>query len=139
MDICRIGGCKMSEDELKAKESSVEQLVPQEYLNTVKKTGDKYHSLYEEYAILLEKVEDILQQFKMLRKTGVPILWESVKTEDYNCAKSQVDAMLHYMYSLMKEAELAGVTIKKIQDTLGDIKISEDKTLIMTEEDLKEK
>ena len=83
----------MSEDELKAKESSVEQLVPQEYLNTVKKTGDKYHSLYEEYAILLEKVEDILQQFKMLRKTGVPILWESVKTEDYNCAKSQVDAM----------------------------------------------
>lgn len=129
----------MSEDELKAKESSVEQLVLQEYLNTVKKTGDKYHSLYEEYAILLEKVEDILQQFKMLRKTGVPILWESVKTEDYNCAKSQVDAMLHYMYSLMKEAELAGVTIKKIQNTLGDIKISEDKTLIMTEEDLKEK
>lgn len=129
----------MLEDELKAKESSVEQLVQQEYLNTVKKTGDKYHSLYEGYAILLEKVEDILQQFKMLRKTGVPILWESVKTEDYDCAKIQVDAMLHNVYSLMKEAELAGVTIKKIQNTLGDIKLSEDEALVMTEEDLKRK
>lgn len=128
----------MLEDELKAKESSVEQLVQQEYLNTVKKTGDKYHSLYEGYAILLEKVEDILQQFKMLRKTGVPILWESVKTVDYDCSEIQVDTMLHNVNSLMKEAELAGVTIKKIQNTLGDIKISEDKTLIMTE-DLKEK
>lgn len=129
----------MLEDELKAKESSVEQLVQQEYLNTVKKTGDKYHSLYEGYAILLEKVEDILQQFKMLRKTGVPILWESVKTEDYDCAKIQVDAMLHNVYSLMKEAELAGVAIKKIQNTLGDIKLSEDEVLLMTEEDLKRK
>lgn len=129
----------MLEDELKAKESSVEQQLQQEYLNTVKKTGDKYHSLYEGYAILLEKVEDILQQFKMLRKTGVPILWESVKTVDYDCTKIQVDAMLHNVYSLMKEAELARVTIKKIQNTLGDIKLSEDEALVMTEEDLKRK
>lgn len=104
---------------------------------TTAKPDEKYHSLHEGYAILLEKVEDLKQQFDMLYNTGLPILWESTKTEDFDCAMLQLKAMLCNIQSLVEEATLAGVVVQKIQNTLDDTKILEDKP-VMTEEKLRQ-
>lgn len=116
---------KTYEETLKLVKEGVIDLTQQEYFGTAIKLDDKYHSLYEGYAILLKKVEDVKQQLDTLYNTGLPILWESTKTEDFDCAMLQLKAMLGNIQSLVEEATLAGVVVQKIQNTLDDTKVPE--------------
>lgn len=114
------------EETLKLVKEGVIDLTQQEYFSTIVTPDEKYHSLYEGYAILLKKVEDVKQQFDTLYNTGLPILWESTKTEDFDCAMLQLKAMLGNIQSLVEEAALAGVVVQKIQNTLDDTRLPED-------------
>lgn len=114
------------EETLKPVKEGAIDLTQQECFSTAAKLDERYHSLHEGYAILLEKVEDIKQQFDMLYGTGLPILWESTKTEDFDCAMLQLKAMLVNVQSLVEEAALAGVVIQNIQNTLDGTKLPKD-------------
>lgn len=99
-------------------ERLVHELIQAEYKNACEKFGEKYHSLHEGYAVLLEEVEEVKQQFEMLYNTGVPILWESTKTDDFDCAKLQLNAILHNTHSIMQELAQVGAVLMKIEKTL---------------------
>lgn len=101
-------------------EKLVNELIQAEYLNAVVNFGEKFHSLHEGYAVLLEEVEEAEQQFEMLCKTGVLLLWESTKTDDFDCAKLQLNVMLHNTHSVIKELAQVGAVLMKIKNTLED-------------------
>lgn len=96
----------------------VEALIQAEYDNACDNWGNNYNSLHEGFAVLLEEIEEVKQQFKMLRKTGVPILWESTKTDDFDCAKLQLKSMLNNTQEVMKELAQVGAVLRKIENTL---------------------
>jgi DNA-binding phage protein len=116
---------KMSENVAKDKDLKLVKegkidLTQHEYFSATVKPDNKYHSVHEGYAFLLEKIEDVKQQFEMLYSTGLPILWESTKTEDFDCAMLQLKAMLGNIQSLIKEAAQAGMVVQKIYNTIDD-------------------
>lgn len=114
------------EETLKLVREGAIDLTQQEYFSTVAKSNEKYHSLHEGYAFLLEKVEDVKRQFDILYNTRLPTIWESTKAEDFDCAMLQLKAMLHNIQYLIEEAALAGVVVQKIQNTLDDTRLPED-------------
>ena len=102
-------------------EKLAEELFQAEYRKACEDWGEKFNSLHEGYAVLLEEIEEVKQQFEMLYNTGVPILWESTKTDDFDCAKLQLNAMLHNTYSIMQELAQVGAVLKKIQNTVSEV------------------
>lgn len=103
-------------------EKLTQDSIQAEYLNAVVNFGEKYHSLHEGYAVLLEEVEEVKQQFETLFNTGVPILWESVKTNDFDCAKLQLPAMLDNTIHTILELAQVGAVLMKMQNTLDEVK-----------------
>ena len=64
-------------------EKLTEHLIQAEYENACKQFGDKYHSLHEAYAVLLEEVEEVITEVKELINNKKRI-WYYLKNYDPN-------------------------------------------------------
>ena len=101
-------------------ESLVHNLIQAEYLNAVVNYGEKYNSLHEGYAILLEEVEEAKSNIKDILQE-IKELWEIVKndpkgiTSDFKCVFS---ALEYDTQNAIKELAQVGAVLMKIKNTL---------------------
>ena len=93
-------------------EQLAEQLIAEEYNNAKKEYGDKYHSLHEGYAVLLEEVEEVNEEKKLLDNI-VSEIW--YKTKQNELEKKDVEqALCQVMYTIQELAQVGAVLIKNI-------------------------
>ena len=59
----------------------INKAVMTETENAKKKYGDRYNSLHEGYAVLLEEVEEAADDLTYI-KNNLSVLWQSIKTND---------------------------------------------------------
>ena len=59
----------------------INKAVMTETENAKKKYGDRYNSLHEGYAVLLEEVEEAADDLTYI-KNNLGVLWQSIKTND---------------------------------------------------------
>lgn len=95
----------------------VEQLIQAEYKNACGKFGDKYHSLHEGYAVLLEEVEEARIEFECFNY-HFPHLWDGIKQNDKNSLERELKDLTIYSNCLIKELAQVGAVLQKIQNTL---------------------
>ena len=101
-------------------EKLVNELIQAEYLNAVVNYGEKFNSLHEGYAVLLEEVEEVDFALRNV-KIDIDLIWTLIKND---CLS---DRKLNRAISSAKEtiSELAQVVavLMKIKNTLeGDNK-----------------
>lgn len=99
-------------------EKLVNDLIQAEYLNAVVNFGEKYNSLHEGYAILLEEIEEA-EEGHSANKLFLNTLWGNIKGKpiyrtNYDC----LDKMLNNVKYTMKELAQVGAVLKKMQNTL---------------------
>lgn len=103
-------------------EKLVEQLIQAEYKNACEKFGEKYHSLHEGYAVLLEEVEKVEEGCNG-NKLFLGILWGNIKVKPtYNTYSSYIDKMLHNVNHTIKELAQVGAVLMKIKNTISEVK-----------------
>jgi SMC interacting uncharacterized protein involved in chromosome segregation len=101
----------------KETENIVNQLIKAEYKNACDNFGDKYHSLHEAYAVLLEEVEEVNNEFCAL-KSNVEHLWYSIKKNDTEVSCFNLGVMESDVISSMRELAQVGAVLQKIKNTL---------------------
>lgn len=98
----------------------IEQLIQAEYKNACEKFGDKYHSLHEGYAILLEEVEEVKAETDDLPR-GCADIWTCIKYP-LSHGEKEIIKLLPYMESCVKcsikELAQVGAVLQKIKNTL---------------------
>lgn len=102
-------------------EKLVEQLIQTEYKNACKNYGDKYHSLHEAYAILLEEVEESEKEFARI-KAEVSFLWSNIKNCEGQDIKFYLDVLPKHTQNAMKELAQVGAVLLKIRNTINEVK-----------------
>lgn len=99
----------------------VNELIHAEYKNACEKFGEKYNSLHEGYAVLLEEVEEVKEQHKKLRL--IKTLWNEIKN---NASEQMIDNILTLMHAsiTLEIAELAqcGAVVEKMINTIQKVK-----------------
>jgi hypothetical protein len=99
-------------------EKLVNELIQAEYLNAVVNFGEKYHSLHEAYAVLLEEVEEVEYGHKDL-KIWFDEFWETIKNDSrYYDESVCVSKMLEEVYHTISELAQVGAVLQKIKNTL---------------------
>jgi hypothetical protein len=98
-------------------EKLVEQLIQAEYTNACEKFGNKYNSLHEAYAILLEEVEEVEKEMSFLKR-WLENSWESIKTENKYYQNECIEQLEICSTNAIKELAQVGAVLKKIQNTL---------------------
>lgn len=98
-------------------EKLIEQLINAEYLNAVVNFGEKYNSLHEGYAVLLEEVEESLSETKYL-KNWLDNLWYSIRNITCFHKKECVEEMQTCVENAIKELAQVGAVLIKIKNTL---------------------
>ena len=101
----------------KETENIVNQLIQAEYENACEKFGDKYHSLHEGYAILLEEVEEAEKETKFLEK-WLDNFWNSIRNNNSFDKKECIEEMIECVENAIKELAQCGAVIMKIKNTL---------------------
>ena len=95
----------------------INQLVSAEYNNACKHFGDKYNSLHEGYAVLLEEIEEVKEQHKKLRL--ITSIWIEIKN---NASEKLLENSLLLMHASIKLeiAELAqsAAVVEKMLNTI---------------------
>lgn len=96
----------------------VDKLIMAEYKNACEKFGNKYHTLHEGYAVLLEEVEEA-EEGHSANKLFLNTLWGDIKGKpiyrtNYDC----LDKMLNNVKYTMKELAQVGAVLMKIKNTL---------------------
>lgn len=100
----------------------VNNLIMAEYKNACEKFGNKYHTLHEGYAILLEELEEVEDEHKDL-KIWVDKFWEAIKNDSsYNEESEYVAKMLEEVYSTILELAQVGAVLYKIRNTIDEVK-----------------
>jgi hypothetical protein len=97
-------------------EKLVEQLIQAEYKNACEKFGDKYHSLHEGYAVLLEEVEEVKEQTKNLRLTK--FIWNEIKKDNKDILYKLLELMEKGVICAIKELAQVEAVLMKIKNTL---------------------
>lgn len=96
----------------------INQLVSAEYNNACEHFGDKYNSLHEGYAVLLEEIEEVKVQHKKMRLRKA--IWNEIKN---NASGKMIDSTLTLMHASIKLeiAELAqcAAVVEKMMNTIG--------------------
>lgn len=96
----------------------INQLVSAEYHNACEHFGDKYNSLHEGFAVLLEEIEEVKEQHKKLRL--IKTVWNEIKN---NASEKMIDSTLTLMHASIKLeiAELAqsAAVVEKMLNTIG--------------------
>lgn len=97
----------------------INQLVSAEYNNACERFGDKYNSLHEGYAVLLEEIEEVKEQHKKLRL--IKTIWNEIKN---NVSEKTIDSTLTLMHAsieleIAELAQCAAVVEKMIKTIKG--------------------
>jgi SMC interacting uncharacterized protein involved in chromosome segregation len=96
----------------------VKDLIQAEYDNACEKFGEKYHSLHEGYAVLLEEVEEAENEMDKI-KHNLDILWKKIKNQDVS-----YDNIIHFIdcssFYTIKELAQVGAVLMKIKNTIGE-------------------
>lgn len=103
----------------KKSEKLVNNLIQAEYDNACEKYGDKYNSLHEAYAVLLEEVEETEKELAFL-KSWQRILWSKIKNENFNFYKEKeiLAELKKATQNTMQEIAQVGAVLIKTQNTL---------------------
>lgn len=99
-------------------ENLVNQLIQAEYENACNKWGNKYHSLHEGYAVLLEEIEETEREFLSL-KSNLSRLWYNIKNNDDELVSFYQDVLENNTIQGLQELAQVGVVLMKIKNTLG--------------------
>lgn len=99
-------------------EKLVNDLIQAEYENACKKWGEKYNSLHEGYAVLLEEVEEVTSEIADL-DTWLKTLWRSVRGGDYYEPIECVEKMKISVENAISELAQVGAVLTKNKNTFG--------------------
>lgn len=95
----------------------VEQLIQAEYKNACEKFGDKYNSLHEGYAVLLEEMEEVKTEITQLLNS-FDVFWLWVKRNNQGHKYLCVEDMYKATENAMSELAQVGAVLMKIKNTL---------------------
>lgn len=103
----------------------VKDLIQVEYKNACEKFGEKYHSLHEGYAILLEELEEAKKEFESIEPT-LNWIWEEIKifSQEFYSKETLLDYCkkeMWYVERTVKELAQVGAVLKKIQNTIDEV------------------
>lgn len=104
-------------------EKLVNELIQAEYKNACEQFGDKYNSLHEGYAVLLEEVEEVEVEFEFIEST-LKGIWKETKTFSLKNYSEKIllgycKNEMEYVKRTMKELAQVGAVLQKIKNTLG--------------------
>jgi hypothetical protein len=99
-------------------EKLTEHLIQAEYENACTQFGEKYHSLHEAYAVLLEEVEEVKPEITQLLNS-FDIFWLWVKRNNQGHKYLCVEDMYKATENAIKELAQVGAVLLKIKNTLG--------------------
>ncbi len=96
-------------------------LIQAEYLNACNKFGEKYNSLHEGYAVLLEEIEEAIAEVKNLI-IGKKMIWQYLKDYDPKsvsiCLEQSMGLAEGSVENAIKELAQVGAVLMKIKNTL---------------------
>lgn len=93
-------------------------LIQAEYLNAVVNFGEKFNSLHEGYAVLLEEVEEVEEVFAKI-KSNISYLWDLIKENSTDADKMLIiDKIEIHSINTIKELAQVGAVLMKIKNTL---------------------
>lgn len=102
----------------KKTEKLVEDLVQAEYQNACTQFGEKYNSLHEGYAVLLEEVEEVEAYFSKLKEV-INDIWSATKQNKTEHLGKYIDAYaIRCAEFSIKELAQVGAVLQKIKNTL---------------------
>ena len=102
---------------VKETEKLVNNLIQAEYKNACENWGEKYHSLHEGYAVLLEEVEEVKPEITQLLNS-FDVFWLWVKRNNQSHKYLCVEDMYKATENAMKELAQVGAVLQKIKNTL---------------------
>lgn len=103
----------------------VNELIQAEYKNACKDWGDKYHSLHEGYAVLLEEVEEVNEDMIRIR-FSLEDFWKWIK-QDTKINPKDIDIVIEeYLKYCISELAQVGAVLMKIKNTVGEVKENDD-------------
>jgi hypothetical protein len=102
-------------------EKLTEHLIQAEYKNACEKFGEKYNSLHEGYAVLLEEMEEVNSEIADL-DTWLKTFWRSVRGGDYYKPIECVEEIKICVENSMKELAQVGAVLMKIENTISEVK-----------------
>lgn len=96
----------------------VNELIQAEYDNACENFGDKYNSLHEAYAVLLEEVEEAGEDMTRI-KYSLEDFWKWIK-QDTKINSKDIDIVIEeYLKYCISELAQVGAVLQKIKNTLG--------------------
>jgi len=102
-------------------EKLVNELIQTEYKNACEKFGEKYHSLHEGYAVLLEEVEEASEDMTRI-KYSLEDFWKWIK-QDTKINPKDIDIVIEeYLEYCISELSQVGAVLMKIKNTFGEVK-----------------
>lgn len=102
----------------KKSEKLVNNLIQAEYDNACEKYGDKYNSLHEAYAVLLEEVEETEKEIRFLKR-WLENIWESIKTNNKCYQNECIEQLEICVKNSIKEMAQVGAVLRKTENTFG--------------------
>lgn len=97
-------------------EKLVEQLIQAEYETACEKWGDKYNSLHEGYAVLLEEYEEMEHEIE--HTNILPQIWEYIKINRKQSVLEYIAEGEKCIRYAIKELAQVGAVLMKIKNTL---------------------
>lgn len=92
-------------------------LIQAEYLNAVVNFGEKFNSLHEGYAVLLEEVEEANEDMTRI-KYSLEDFWKWIK-QDTKINSKDIDIVIEeYLKYCISELAQVGAVLMKIKNTL---------------------
>lgn len=111
-------------------------LIQVEYLNAVVNFGEKFNSLHEGYAVLLEEVEEVEMYIKRL-KNDIDSMWSYIKSKENKTKfiKYYVDNCFDvFTNNSIKELAQVGAVLMKIKNTLQSKEETTEKRKVCSED-----
>jgi hypothetical protein len=116
----------------KETENIVNQLIQAEYENACEQAKkefndnyiDRYHSLYEGYAILKEEVEEVKEQIECLDNDFYRY-WTYIKANNPQLIKVYADNLKISAEETIKELAQVGAVLQKIRNTIDEVEENE--------------
>lgn len=99
-------------------ENLTQELINTEYLNAVVNHGEKYNSLHEGYAILLEEVEETRDSHSRMH-SNFHQLWNNIKDNNKEDMQMFSKIMLDDVIDTISELAQVGAVLIKLNNTLG--------------------
>ena len=98
-------------------ENIVNQLIQAEYKNACENFGEKFNSLHEGYAVLLEEVEEANEDMTRI-KYSLEGFWKWIK-QDIKINPKDIDIVIEeYLKYCISELAQVGAVLMKIKNTL---------------------